>query len=263
MNIPIIQVDAFTSKVFAGNPAAICPLKQWLNDETMQLIAEENNLSETAFIVPEDNGYGLRWFTPSKEVEMCGHATLAAAYVIFETLGYEKKEIFFWTKSGRLKVWRSSGMYLMDFPVLPTVSLNLSETIEKIFLRRPLEVFGAMDIIVVFEREEDVQKAVPDPFMIKQLDRRGVALTAPGDTYDFVTRFFAPKYGIDEDPVTGSLFPQLIRYWSSRLKKDSFHVKQLSARGGEVWCRLKGERVEIGGYAAKYLEGVIHLERRR
>lgn len=256
----IYQVDAFASKLFEGNPAMVCPLEYWLPAEVMLNIAAENNLSETAFFVKEDNHYHLRWFTPKNEVDMCGHATLASAYVLFELLGYEKQEILFHTKSGVLKVWREAERYVMDFPMQSLWSYHDTKKIEKIFGVRPKAVFASMDYIIVFDNEKDVLEAEPDLELMKALDLRGVCITASSHDYDFVTRFFAPKYGIDEDPVTGSAFTQLITYWSKVLGKKRFAVKQVSSRGGELVCQIKEDRVEISGSAVKYLEGVIEID---
>ena len=253
----IYQIDAFATKTFEGNPAMVCPLESWLSDELMQKIAEENNLSETAFFVKEDEIYSLRWFTPTAEVDMCGHATLASAYVLFECLDYDKDEITFSTKSGALKVWREESRYVMDFPIQAIKPCDISEQIEKAFGVRPVATFASMDYIVVFENEEDVLNAKPNLALLKALDLRGVCITSTSQEYDFVIRFFAPKYGIDEDPVTGSAFTQLVSYWADVLGKNVFHTKQVSVRGGEVHCVIKDERVEMSGAAVKYLEGVI------
>ncbi len=259
MTLKIYQIDAFASKVFEGNPAAVIPLASWLSDEVMQKIAEENNLSETAFFVKDNERYHLRWFTPTAEVDMCGHATLASAYVIFECLGYESKSIRFSTKSGVLTVSKSQKKYVMDFPIQAIERCDISDTIEEAFGVRPLHTFASMDYIVVFENEADVVDAKPDMQILKTLDLRGLCITAPSQKYDFVTRFFAPKYGIEEDPVTGSAFTQLVAYWADKLGKDNLKAKQVSTRGGEVTCRIMGNKVEIVGSAVKYLEGEIEI----
>ncbi len=257
MNQKIYQIDAFATKTFEGNPAMICPMESWLSDELMQQIAEENNLSETAFFVKEDEVYYLRWFTPTSEVDMCGHATLASAYVLFECIGYKGKEIFFSTKSGILKVWKEENRYVMDFPIQAIKPCDISEQIEKAFGVKPIATFASMDYIVVFENEEDIYSAKPNLVLLKELDLRGVCICAKSKKYDFVTRFFAPKYGIDEDPVTGSAFTQLVSYWADELGKNVLSAKQVSVRGGEVYCVVKGDRLEISGEAVKYLEGII------
>ena len=259
MKQKIYQIDAFASKTFEGNPAMVCPLDHWLSDETMQQIAEENNLSETAFFVKEDAVYHLRWFTPTSEVDLCGHATLASAYVLFECMDYDEKVIRFTTKSGELTVYKEKNHYLMDFPVQSIVSCDISKEIENAFGVKPIATFSSMDYIVVFEDEEDVVNAKPNLTLLKALDLRGVCITAKSKKYDFVTRFFAPKYGVDEDPVTGSAFTQLVSYWAKELGKDLFHAKQVSTRGGEVHCKLKEDRVQMSGEAVKYLEGWIEI----
>jgi len=259
MKQKIYQIDAFATKTFEGNPAMVCPLELWLSDELMQQIAQENNLSETAFFLKEDDVYHLRWFTPTSEVDMCGHATLASAYVLFECMGYEGDEILFSTKSSVLRVWKEENRYVMDFPIQAIEPCNISEKIEEAFRVKPLATFASMDYIVVFENEEDVLNAEPDLVLLKALDLRGICVTSKSEKYDFVTRFFAPKYGIDEDPVTGSSFTQLVSYWAGELNKDVLSAKQVSTRGGEVHCVVRGDRVEISGKAVKYLEGIIEV----
>ena len=259
MKLPLYQIDAFTSEVFKGNPAAVVPLDVWIADELMQKIAAENNLSETAFFVPEGDGYRLRWFTPVAEVDMCGHATLASAYVLFECLGYEKETIIFETKSGRLEVSKSGNGYTMDFPLQSLEVCDISKKIEAAFGMKPVATFASMDYVVVLEDEAAVRRTKPDMALLKTLDLRGVCMTAKGDETDVVLRFFAPKYSIDEDPVTGSALTQLTGYWAEVLQKETLTVKQLSQRGGEAVCHLNGDRVEISGSAVKYLEGVINV----
>ncbi len=259
MQQKIYQIDAFATNTFEGNPAMVCPLEHWLSDEVMQQIAQENNLSETAFFVKRDELFELRWFTPTAEVDMCGHATLASAYVLFKCLDYDEEKITFSTKSGELKVWREEFRYVMDFPIQSIESCDISEQIEKAFGVKPIATFASMDYIVVFENEEDVLNAKPNLALLKALDLRGVCITSKSKAYDFVTRFFAPKLGVDEDPVTGSAFTQLVSYWADVLGKNVFDAKQVSARGGEVHCVVKGERVEMSGEAVEYLEGVISI----
>ena len=259
MQQKLYQIDAFASKPFEGNPAAVCPLDEWLSDELMQKIAEENNLAETAFFVKEDEAYGLRWFTPTVEVDMCGHATLASAYVLFECLNYDKNEIVFITKSGMLKVWRDEHRYVMDFPTQTLEECDIAKEIEEAFGVKPKVTFSSMDYIVIFENEVDVYDANPNLEVLKRLALRGVCITAKSAKYDFVTRFFAPKYGINEDAVTGSAFTQLVSYWKDELGKDILFSKQVSSRGGEVKCHVKAERVEISGEAVKYFEGEIEI----
>ncbi len=260
MKIPLYQIDAFASKLFEGNPAAVCPLDKWLPDEIMQSIAAENNLSETAFFVPRGNGFHIRWFTPASEVDLCGHATLAAAYILFNTLGYKKDKIEFDSKSGILTVTKDNEWLVMDFPAQPPVSCDIPEEIIKAFNIEPIECLKSEDFIVVFEREIDIESAHPDFGQLIKLDLRGVIITAKSSRYDFVARFFAPKYGIPEDPVTGSAYTQLAPYWVSKIGPKRFSVKQMSSRGGELTCELVGDRVLISGRAVKYLEGTIKIE---
>jgi PhzF family phenazine biosynthesis protein len=259
MKLPLYQIDAFANKPFEGNPAAICPLDDWLPDELMQSIAAENNLSETAYFVPTNEGYHIRWFTPLHEVDLCGHATLASAWVIFNLLGYPNDDIAFDSKSGTLTVSRKDDWLELDFPIKIPARCEMPEPILKAFSVTPVECLKADDYIVVFGNETDVMEAKPNIALLSQLDLRGVAITAKSDHYDFVARFFAPKHGIDEDPVTGSLFTELIPYWSEKLSKPELTAKQVSARGGEVKCVNAGERVKIAGKAVKYMEGYLTI----
>lgn len=259
MQQKMYQIDAFTDKVFSGNPAAVCPLDNWLDDETMQSIALENNLSETAFFVKEDEVYHLRWFTPLSEVDMCGHATLASAYVLFECLNFKSEEILFKTKSGELKVWKENNKFVMEFPILALSESDIFEEIEEAFGMKPNCIFSSMDYIVIFDNEEDIYNANPNLESLKKLDLRGVCISAKSNRYDFITRFFAPKYGIDEDPVTGSAFTQLVSYWDEALSTNEFYAKQVSSRSGEIWCEIKENRVFLKGDAVKYLEGTITI----
>jgi len=259
MKLNMYQIDAFASQPFEGNPAAVCPLETWLPDETMQAIASENNLSETVFFVPQDVGFSIRWFTPTVEVKLCGHATLAAAYVLFYELGYKKEDIVFSSRSGDLSVKRVGQWLELDFPLQTPVACPVPQAITDAFGIEPQVCLKAEDYLVIFEHANDVLQAEPDLPCLKQLDLRGVIITAKSDSYDFVTRFFAPNYGIDEDPVTGSAFTQLIPYWSEQLGKSKLSAKQVSKRGGEVLCELTGQRVKISGKAVKYLEGTIDL----
>lgn len=259
MKLAIYQIDAFANKVFTGNPAAVCPLENWLPDELMQSIAAENNLSETAFFVPTDMGYHIRWFTPVHEVDLCGHATLASAFVIFSILDYKKSNIIFTSKSGELIVGKHGEWLVMDFPAQPATPCTAPELITKAFKISAVECLKYQDYIIVFANEGEVLNANPDISLLNELDLRGVAITARGKNYDFVSRFFAPKYGINEDPVTGSAFTQLIPYWSAKLGKKELTAKQMSARGGEVNCVHLGERVKISGKAIKYMVGSIKI----
>lgn len=259
MELTLYQVDAFANKIFEGNPAAICPLVEWLPDELMQAIATENNLSETAFYVKKDSGYHIRWFTPAHEVDLCGHATLASAYVIFHVLGDERDQIDFESRSGVLKVTKNSDWLEMDFPSQPPVECQTPKEIVKAFGCEPIACLKSEDYIVIFKDEDTILNACPDLSLLSKLDLRGVAITSKSKKYDFVTRFFAPKYGINEDPVTGSAFTQLIPYWANELDKDTLKAKQVSARGGEVNCAFSGVRVTISGKAAKYMVGRIEI----
>ncbi|MDQ6993438.1 MAG: PhzF family phenazine biosynthesis protein [Mariprofundus sp.] len=259
MKLPIYQIDAFASKPFEGNPAAICPLDEWLPDGVMQLIAEENNLSETAFFIATDSGFHIRWFTPTVEVDLCGHATLAAAYVLFHCLDFKQPEILFDSRSGLLSVVKQGDLLILDFPAQPAVICEAPIQMIHAFGMEPVMCLKAEDYIVVFEQEDDLLSAEPDFDLLSELDGRGVIVTAPSELYDFVCRFFAPKFGINEDPVTGSAFTQLAPYWANRLGRTQLFAKQLSSRGGEVRCELKGERVLIAGRGVKYLQGEIEI----
>ena len=259
MELNLYQIDAFTDTPFRGNPAAVIPLETWLPDNTMQSIAEENNLSETAFFVPKDEGFHLRWFTPKTEVDLCGHATLAAAYVLFDILGHNKERIEFESKSGILTVLKKDDLLVMDLPAQTPVPCNVPYEIVKAFDRTPIECLRSEDYIVVFETESDILSIKPDIAYLQKLDLRGVIITAKSRQYDFVSRFFAPKHGIDEDPVTGSAHTQLIPYWARKLDKTKMKAKQVSHRGGELVCELQNDRVLISGKAVKFLEGKIEL----
>ncbi len=259
MEISLYQIDAFASKLFEGNPAAVCPLDEWLPDDTMQAIAAENNLSETAFFVPTGSGFHIRWFTPVSEVDLCGHATLASAYVLFIILGHQNDRIEFKSKSGLLAVTRENEWLVMDFPAQPPEPCEVPREIAAAFAASPAESLKSEDYMVVFEREADIKSAAPDFELLKKLDLRGVIITAKSDRYDFVARFFAPQYGIPEDPVTGSAYTQLTPYWASKTGKKKFRAKQLSPRGGELTCELRNDRVLIAGKAIKYMEGKIFI----
>jgi len=259
MKLTIYQIDAFSSRLFGGNPAAVCPLEKWLADELMQKIAAENNLSETAFFVPRGTGFEIRWFTPTVEVSLCGHATLAAAFVLFHELTYQGKKITFYSQSGVLNTYLDEGFIVLDFPSSPPSACAIPQPIQQVFGQAVETCLSADDYIVVLKNEHDVLHAKPDFNLLKLLDLRGVVITAKSNEYDFVSRFFAPNSGINEDPVTGSSFTQLAPYWAQRLGKVRLNAKQISQRGGEVKCELTGDRVKIAGKAVKYLEGVIYL----
>jgi PhzF family phenazine biosynthesis protein len=259
MRLPIYQIDAFSSRVFGGNPAAIVPLDSWLATETMQAIAAENNLSETAFFVREGDHYGLRWFTPTVEVDLCGHATLASAHLLFSKLAHDGAQVDFMTRSGKLTVTRQGEMLALELPSRPPEPCARPAGLDKALGKAPATVLAARDYLCVYEREEDVRTLAPNMEQVAALDRFAVIVTAPGDSCDFISRFFAPAQGVAEDPVTGSAHCTLIPYWSKRLGKKKLTARQISARGGELVCEDRGERVVIAGRAALYLEGAIHV----
>jgi len=260
MELDLYQIDAFTGEVFKGNPAAVCPLNEWPPDPVLQSIASENNLSETAFFVSEGEGFRIRWFTPASEVDLCGHATLASAYVLFAILGYTRDSIVFMSKSGELRVsLDSKNRLVMDFPSQPPKPCACPGNLVKGLGKEPVEVLFHDDYMAVFENEEDILSLFPKFDVLRLLDLRGVIVTAPGKDADFVSRFFAPKYDINEDPVTGSSHCELTPYWSARLGKKQLKAKQVSRRGGEIICELKKDRVFLTGRAVKYMEGKIQF----
>jgi PhzF family phenazine biosynthesis protein len=261
MELPIYQVDAFASSVFRGNPAAVCPLHDWLPDETLQAIAGENNLSETAYYVRQAERYQLRWFTPAVEVDLCGHATLAAASVILDVRReIPGPRIVFDSRSGELIVDRVEGnLYALDFPSRPPAPCGANPLLELGLGAKPSQVLAAQDYLCVFESQEQVTQLKPDMPALAGIDLRGTIATAPGRDCDFVSRFFAPGKGIPEDPVTGSSHTTLIPYWSKRLGKSKLFARQISQRGGELWCEDRGARVQIAGRAVQYLEGRIRI----
>jgi PhzF family phenazine biosynthesis protein len=262
ISLPLYQIDAFASAVFKGNPAAVVPMDSWLPDATLQNIAAENNLAETAFFTPDGDDWRLRWFTPTVEVDLCGHATLATAHLIFTRLKPAATNLRFQTRSGLLQVSRDGDDLVLDFPSVPAAPLKdaaaaaaLAEALDA----WPSASFVATDHMAVFEREEDVAALKPDMRRVAALGRRGVIATAPGRKCDFVSRFFAPSHGIPEDPVTGSAHCTLTPYWAQRLGKKKLHARQISTRIGELRCEDRGERVAIAGRAVLYLEGTIHI----
>lgn len=259
MRLEIFQVDAFTSVPFCGNPAAVVPLEAWLPDETLQAIALENNLSETAFFVREGDGYGLRWFTPTFEIDLCGHATLATAFVLYDQLGASDPVLRFQSKSGLLTVQRQDDRLVLDFPSRPTLPAEAPEGLFAAIGREPKEVLRSRDYMLVYEAEDDIRAITPDFSALAKIKTHAVIITAPGETSDFVSRFFAPEAGINEDPVTGSSHCNLIPYWAEKLGKIEMFARQLSARGGELFCELAGDRVKIGGQAVLYLKGEIYV----
>lgn len=261
MDIPVYQIDAFTDRVFGGNPAAVCPLEDWLADGTLQSIALENNLSETAFFVARrDAGeYDLRWFTPMAEVDLCGHATLASAHLIMNRLAPHLDSVRFHTKSGPLHVWSEAGILVMDFPARPPRPVAMPDGFAGAIGAEPVEMLAASKNMAVFGSAAEVRGIDPDLDYILGLGRDGLICTAPGDDCDFVSRYFAPHVGIAEDPVTGSAHCTTVPYWAGRLGKATLHARQISARGGELFCEHAGERVRIGGRSAFYMEGTISL----
>ncbi len=257
LKLPIYHIDAFADKPFTGNPAAVCPLDTWLPDDVMQAIASENKLSETAFFVASQQGFHIRWFTPVTEVDLCGHATLAAAYVLFECLNYGEKTITFESKSGVLKVSQDGAWLVMDFPAQVPSPCPTPAALEQAFGIKPVECLKSEDYIVVFKSEADILAVRPDFNALKRLNLRGVIITSTSHDYNFVSRFFAPNIGIDEDPVTGSAHTQLTPYWSKKLGKSKLRAKQISVRGGELMCEIMHQRVLISGKAVKYMQGEI------
>lgn len=263
MKLPIFQIDAFASKVFGGNPAAVVPLERWLPDDVMQAIASENNLSETAYFVPRGEDYELRWFTPVAEMDLAGHPTLATAYVIFEILKHARASLRFHTrKSGVLTVTKDGDKLAMDFPARPPAPKPNLGDVASALRAKPVEILAARDGFAVFASEADVRALAPDFPKVAALDCLGLIATAPGGPgsgADFVSRFFAPKHSINEDPVTGSAHCTLIPYWAKRLGKRKLFARQVSRRGGELWCEDRGERVRIAGQCAGFMEGTISL----
>lgn len=258
MKLSIFQVDAFTEELFRGNPAGVVPLKEWLPSHLMQNIANENNLSETAFFTPGEEYYHLRWFTPTTEVKLCGHGTLAVAHVLFSHLNYSSGTIRFFTQSGLLQVSRRDGLLFMDFPSAAIESLPTPRGITAGLGLRPLETWvGNKYLMAVYKNEQEIRNIKPDFSILGKLPYLGIIATARGDTYEVVSRFFAPSMGIPEDPVTGSAHTLLIPFWHQRASLTRFVSRQLSKRGGTLYCEFLNDRVEIGGKAVTYLEGTI------
>ena len=263
MKLTLYQIDAFTNKLFGGNPAAVVPLKKWIDDRLMQNLAIENNLAETVFFVPSEKkrvDYDIRWFTPTVEINLCGHATLASAYVIFEILKDKKKKVVFHSKSGLLTVTKKKEMLEMDFPSwVPERTTEYPDALLASLGNPEIAgVYKNREYIVELLNEEAVKKCKPDFSLMRKVDKM-VIITAPGKKIDFVSRFFAPTSGIDEDPVTGSAHSQLIPFWSSKLGKNKMTAGQLSQRGGDIYCEQKGERVIMGGQCVFYMKGVFTL----
>ena len=262
MKLTLYQIDAFTSKLFGGNPAAVIPLDNWLADELMQNVAMENNLSETVFFVPAANSdYEIRWFTPTIEINLCGHATLASAFVLYNFLNYKHPKVVFHSKSGKLEIEKRAELYVMDFPAWKPQPIEEypAHLAESLGVEEIAGVFKHRDLLVQLKKQEDVENAKPDFTAIKKMGEK-IILTAPGaNGVDFVSRFFAPTAGINEDPVTGSAHSQLIPFWSEKLNKKKMHAKQLSHRGGELWVGLWGDRVTIAGQCVFYMKGEIEV----
>ena len=258
MTLDIYQVDAFSNRVFGGNPAAVVPLSSWLPDETLQAVAAENNLSETAFFVPHAEGFHIRWFTPLFEVRLCGHATVASAHVLWNELGYEKQELKLHSKSGTLGVKKKDTLYTLDFPSCEIKEVSVLDGLENALGTEVQKTFrGRDDFLAVLGSQSDVSALKPDFMALAKLEARGLIATAAGEEVDFVSRCFYPKYGVDEDPVTGSAHTLLTPYWANRLGKNEMLARQLSKRGGELRLNFKGPRTEISGEAITYLKGKI------
>ena len=260
MKIRYYHVDAFAREVFRGNPAGVCPLDAWLPDATLQNIAAENNLSETAFVVARGGDFDLRWFTPTIEVDLCGHATLAAAFVLFTERGLAGDQVRFHSRSGPLSVSREGDVLTLDFPSRPAAPCATPDALRRGLGATPAEVRKARDFLAVFGREAEVRALRPDFAALRTLDCLGIIATAPGVDCDFVSRFFAPGAGIDEDPATGSSHCTLIPYWAQRLGTTKLFARQVSTRGGEMFCTLAGDRVQIGGHAALYSRGELEVD---
>jgi PhzF family phenazine biosynthesis protein len=255
------QVDAFAENLFSGNPAVVCPLDSWLPDNVMQRIAMENNLSETAFYVREGEGFRIRWFTPAVEVDLCGHATLATAFVLFNYENFTGQKLTFQSRSGPLTVTKDGEMFTLDFPVDTINEVTITSELTAGFKETPSQILkGKTDYMFVFADEDQVKNCKPDFKKLSQLKARGAVITARGHKVDFVSRFFGPQSGIDEDPVTGSAHTTLTPYWASVLGKTELSAAQLSARGGKLFCKLSGSRVLISGSARLFSTGLIHLD---
>ena len=259
MKLTLLQIDAFTDKVFGGNPAAVCPLDDWLSDEVLQKIAAENNLSETAFFVKKNEAYELRWFTPKVEVDLCGHATLASAFVLFNYMKVDEDLLKFITQSGIVTAKREKDYIALDFPAWMPEKIDPPADLLKGLGLKPVEVLKTRDILAVYENVQQILNLNPNHDHLMKLDELCIIATAPGDDCDFVSRVFVPKVGIPEDPVTGSAHSSLIPYWAEKLNKLTLSAMQLSKRRGHLKCKLLGDRVKIAGKCATYLEGYIHI----
>jgi PhzF family phenazine biosynthesis protein len=258
MTIPYFEVAAFTDRPFAGNPAGVCILDEWLPDDVMQAIAAENNLAETAFFVDRQSYFDIRWMAPLVEIDLCGHATVASAHVLFQHLGRSGTTIRFQSRSGELTVERAGDRLVLDFPAQPLHECESPQKLAEGLGAQPTAVLKGRDYFALFDREQDVAALAPDFGIIAELDAQGVIATAPGEKCDFVSRYFVPRVGVPEDPATGSTHCALVPYWSKRMGKRTLHARQLSKRGGELFCEDRGERVGIGGNAVTYVEGRLH-----
>lgn len=259
MKLPIYQVDAFTSRLFGGNPAAVVTLDAWLPDSVMQAIAAENNLAETAFVIPREANAPLRWFTPTMEIDLCGHATLASAHVLFAYHFAAARCLTFETRSGVLAVGRTDAGLCLDLPARPAVRVDAPEALADALGAAPREVYAARDLLAVFDAEADILAMRPDMAKVAALDAFAIIVSAPGDRVDFVSRFFAPRAGIPEDPVTGSAHATLVPYWAARLGRTRLSARQLSARVGELECELRDDRVFATGGTIEYMRGEIDV----
>lgn len=262
MKLTIYQIDAFTNKLFGGNPAAVIPLDSWIDDGLMQQIAMENNLAETVFFVPGKKGFHIRWFTPELEIDLCGHATLASAYVLYHFLGYKESSILFYSKSGELQVTKKDSLLQLNFPSRMPVLITEypDELLKGLGIANPVAVYKSRDYVVELQNEKDLKHVRPDFSLLNKIDVIGIVITAPGSDCDFVSRFFAPNCGIPEDPVTGSSHSSLIPFWAEKLNKPELHARQLSQRQGELWCELlENDRVLIAGEAVFYMKGEINV----
>ncbi len=261
MNLSIFQADAFAEALFRGNPAAVIPLSEWLPDQILQQIAMENNLSETAFFIPGDGCFQLRWFTPTTEVNLCGHATLATAHILFNHLGFREDTVHFQTHSGRLSVTRQQDLLYLDFPVSPLEPIPTPRGLTAALGLRPLAVMqGSRYLMAVYKNEKEIKQINPDFLTLAKLPFNGIIVTAKGSISDFVIRFFAPAMGISEDPVTGSAHTLLIPYWAQKLGKTRLLSHQISERGGVLHCEKQDDRVHIGGKAVTYMIGTLFLK---
>jgi PhzF family phenazine biosynthesis protein len=260
MKIKLYQIDAFTDRIFGGNPASVCPLNHWLPDDTMQRIAMENNQAETAFFVRERNRFHIRWFTPALEVDLCGHGTLASAYVLFYLEDFAGPVVEFDSRSGLLRVTKENDLLTLDFPADPPLKVSPPEDLITALGSWPVDIYkGKSDYLLVYASAEEIESIKPDMRLLAQVPARGIIVTAPGMDVDFVSRFFAPQSGIPEDPVTGSAHTTLTPYWAARLGQSRLNARQLSRRGGRLQCALDGERVKISGQAVAYMAGEIQL----